>query len=109
MLELVKRLLLQIKCAYCFKPLSQDEERRFGKVSLCGDCFYHITGACAQVDTKGLSKAVSKWKAGGVSERKSKDFQNRTFSKKNRGFSKRKPLLLLGNSLKVFLKGFRGD
>jgi len=43
MLELVKRLLLQIKCAYCFKPLSEDEERRFGKVSLCNDCFKFIT------------------------------------------------------------------
>jgi hypothetical protein len=43
MLELVKRLLLQIRCAYCFKPLSEDEERRFGKVSLCDDCFKFIT------------------------------------------------------------------
>jgi len=43
MVELVKRLLLQIRCAYCFKPLDQLSERRFGKVSLCDDCFKFIT------------------------------------------------------------------
>ena len=42
MLEWVKRLLLQTRCAYCSEPLSQDEEIRFGKVSICPDCFNHL-------------------------------------------------------------------
>ena len=43
MWEWLRRLLFQIKCGYCHKPLSEDEEMRLGRMSLCPDCFRFIT------------------------------------------------------------------
>jgi ribosome-binding protein aMBF1 (putative translation factor) len=43
MIAPLRLLLMQIKCRYCGKPLSQLEERRLGKISLCPSCFKFIT------------------------------------------------------------------
>jgi len=109
MLELVKRLLLQIKCAYCFKPLDQLSERRFGKVSLCDDCYNHITCGHSAVYSAESSTAFSNMKKQAVSNSKSGHFHNSTFFKKKEHFQNRKSGENLPLFLRLFYKPFRRD
>ena len=109
MLELLKKLLFQIKCGYCSKPISEDEEKRFGKVSLCPDCYNYIMGGHSAVYSAESSTAFSNMKKQAVSNSKSGHFRNSTFFKKKEHFQNRKsgenpPLFL-----RLFYKPFRRD
>ena len=49
----------QIKCGYCGKSLSQDEERKLGEISLCEDCFRFIVGVYSLAVSPAHSNALS--------------------------------------------------
>lgn len=66
----LRLLLMQIKCEYCGKPLSQTEEWRLGKTSLCENCFKFIIGADSPAVSSAHSKALSSANSSALSERK---------------------------------------
>ena len=109
MLELVKRLLLQIRCAYCFKPLDQLSERRLGKISVCPNCYNYIIGGHSAANSTGSSKAFSNMKKQAVSNSKSGHFHNGIFFEKKEHFQNRKSGENLPLFLRLFYKPFRGD
>jgi len=88
MLEWVRRLLLQTRCAYCSKPLSQDEEIRFGKISLCPDCFNHLGLAHSLAHSQARSKLVSVANSTALSKVKPGTFRKRHIREKRNPHSK---------------------
>ena len=109
MLKLLKKLLFQIRCGYCFKPISEDEEKRFGKVSLCPDCYNHIMGGHSTVYSVGSSTAFSKVKVQAVPKSKSRHFHNRTFFEEKEHSQNGKSGENLPLLLRLFYKPFRRD
>ena len=87
MLEWVKRLLLQTRCAYCSEPLSQDEEIRFGKVNLCPDCFNHLGLAHSLAHSQARSKLVSVANSKALSKVKPSTFKKRQIREKRSPYS----------------------
>lgn len=109
MLKLLKKLLFQIRCGYCFKPISEDEEKRFGKVSLCPDCYNYIRGGHSAVYSVGSSTAFSKVKVQTVPKSKSRHFHNRTFFEEKEHLQNGKSGDNLPLLLRLFYRPFRGD
>jgi len=84
------RLLFQIRCVYCFKPITQVEERRLGKVSLCPDCFNYIRGARSQARSVASSSAFSDKKMLSIFEERHPALSHMHFLEKSSAFSFRK-------------------
>ena len=108
MLELLKKLLFQIRCGYCFKPISENEERRLGDMSLCPDCYSHIKSGYSTANSLESSKDFSKVKKQAVSKRKSRHFHNGIVSKEETNFQSGKSGENLPLFLRLFYKPFRG-
>ena len=75
----MKLLAFQIKCVNCGKQLSEAEEWRLGKTSLCKDCFGYIVGSHSLALSKGVSKAISMANSGACQK---KDAKENTFTEK---------------------------
>jgi len=99
---------MQIRCAYCNKKIHQAEERRYGKITLCPQCFEFLGLGFAQANSIANSKELSKEKIPSVSKRRSRTFTI-GLSLENPQISERKSLRFLKPILKDVLKDLRGD
>ena len=109
MLKLLKKLLFQIRCGYCSKPIFENEERRSGKVSLCLDCYNCILCGHSTVYSVGSSTAFSKVKVQAVPKSKSRHFHNWTFFEEKEHLQNGKSGDNLPLLLRLFYRPFWGD
>ena len=104
------RLLFQIKCAYCLKPITQVEERILGKLSLCPACFNHVAGERSQAHPATSSPDFSERKKLALSVKGQSTLSSMHFLQESSAFSARKCkhfLQLVLRTFSAFLVGGR--